>query len=56
MYFCHGNAKILSLCIVIAISNTKVFSFAMELQQWYPFALLPSWKIFAITGSNIKVP
>jgi hypothetical protein len=46
---CHGNATIPSLFIVgvdVTGSNTKVFSVAMEIQQWFPFALLLSYKVF----------
>jgi hypothetical protein len=49
----HENATVLSRFIVVAVdidvNNTK----AMEMQQWVPFALLSSCKIFlAIVNSN----
>jgi hypothetical protein len=32
--------------VQLPVSDINVFSFVMEMQQWVPFALLLSYKIF----------
>lgn len=52
---CHENATFLLLFIVavgVAVNNVKVFSAAMEMQQWVTFALLSSYKIFRVAVNN----
>jgi hypothetical protein len=56
-FFCHGNAKIPTFFlnvvgVDVAVNNIKVFSVAMEIQQWVPFALLSSYKIFRPVVNN----
>jgi hypothetical protein len=57
-HFCHENATILSLFIVVgvdvAVNNIEVFSNATEMQQWVPCALLLSYKIFRTGVNNNK--
>lgn len=36
----------------VAASNIKLFNVAMEVQQWIPFALLLSYKIFLTAVYN----
>jgi hypothetical protein len=53
---CHGNATDSSFFIVdgaeAAVNHTKVFSGAMEMQQWVPFALRSSYKTLRTAVSN----
>ena len=52
---CHEKATFLFLFIVavgVAVNNVKVFSFAMEMQQWVTFALLSNYKIFRVAVNN----
>lgn len=45
-------------CIVelhVAVNNIKPLSYAMETQEWIPFALLPSYKIFRTAGNSLIV-
>ena len=55
---CHLNAKLRSLSSVVgedvAVNNIEEFTVAMELQQWVPFAPLPSYKIFRTAVDNRK--
>ena len=54
---CHGNVNIRSLCIVdlhVAFNNIKLLNIATEIQQWIPFAMLSSYKIFRIAVNNIE--
>jgi hypothetical protein len=54
---CHQNETFLFLFIVavgVAVNNIKVFSGAMEMQQWVTFALLSSYKIFRVVDNNNK--
>lgn len=48
---CHGNATIYSLFNIVgldvAVNNIKMCSFAMEMQQSVPLALLSSYKMLA---------
>jgi hypothetical protein len=60
---CHGNTTAHSFCIVVylhvAVSNIKLFSIAMEMQQWVPLALLSSYKHFNnmnVLRSSCKAP
>jgi predicted metal-binding protein len=51
---CYENATTHFLCIVdlhVAVNNMKLLTFAMETQEWAPFALLLIYKIFP-TGVN----
>jgi hypothetical protein len=54
---CHGNA-IRSVFIVVGVdvgvNSIKVFSGTTEMQQWVPFALLSSYKIFHIAVNSNK--
>jgi hypothetical protein len=54
---CHGNATTRSVFIFVdlyvAVNNIKVYSVAMEMQQWVPFALMPSCKVF-LTAVNMS--
>jgi len=46
---CHENATVCSLFIFgadVAANSMKVFRIAMKMQQWNPFSLLTSYKIF----------
>ena len=56
---CYGNAKMRSVCIVVdlhvSVTSMKPFSVAMEKQQWVPFALLSSYKIFRTALNIINV-
>ena len=57
---CHGNATMCSICIavdlhVVVVNNIKLLSFAMETQEWVPFTLLPSYKIFRTAINNINI-
>jgi hypothetical protein len=56
---CHGNTTAHSLCIFInlhaAVSNIKLFSIAMEIQQWVPFALLWSYELFHTAVNHINL-
>jgi hypothetical protein len=52
---CNVNKTIHCLFIVdlhVAV-KIKVFSVAMEMQQWVPFALLFSYRTFCTTVNNI---
>jgi hypothetical protein len=55
---CHINATLCSLSSVVgvdvAVNDTEAFTVAMELQQWVPFAPLPSYKIFRTAVDNRK--
>jgi hypothetical protein len=46
----HGNATVCSLFIVagvdVVVNNIKMFSVAMEMQQWVSFTLVSSYKTF----------
>jgi len=45
-------------CIVdlhVAVNSKKSLSDAMETQQWVPFALLSSYKIFRTVVKNINL-
>jgi hypothetical protein len=57
-YCCNENATILYLFIVVGVCvtvyNKELFSGAMEMQQWVPFAFLPSYKIFSLAVKNNK--
>jgi hypothetical protein len=47
-----------SLCVVelhVTLNGTKSFSDAMKKQQWVPFALLSSCKIFRTVVKNINL-
>jgi len=47
-----------SFCIVdlhVAVNSKKSLSDAMETQQWFPFALLSSCKIFRTVVKNINL-
>jgi len=48
-----------SICIVVdlnlAFNHTKSLSVAMEMQQWFPFAVLQSYKILRTAVNNTKV-
>jgi hypothetical protein len=48
-----------SICIVaglnLAFNHTKFVSVAMEMQQWLPFAVLQSYKIFRTVVNNTTV-
>jgi hypothetical protein len=47
-----------SFCIVglhVAVNSTVLFSDAMESQQWVPFALLSSYKIFRTAVKNMNL-
>jgi len=50
----HGKTLIISLFIVVyvAVNNIKVFSIAIKMQQWVPFALLSSYKSFHTVVGN----
>lgn len=51
----HENATFLFLFIVavgVAVNDIKVFSVAMEMQQWVTFALFSSYKIFRVALAN----
>ena len=51
-----SNYKIFLLLTLHGTENSlKVFSVAMEMQQWVSFALLPNYKIFPTALSNINV-
>jgi hypothetical protein len=39
----------------LAVNSMSVFSVATEMQQWVPFALLSSYKIFCTAVNNINV-
>ena len=57
-HYCHGNATIHSLCIVVGVGvavNIQVFHIAMEMQQWVPFALLSSHRIFCIAVNKYEI-
>ena len=54
----YGNATMGYFCIGdlhVAVNSTKAFSDAMETQQWVPFALLSSYKIFRTAVKNINL-
>ena len=54
-HFCNWNATTRSFVVValdVAVNNKKVFSVAMEMQQWFLFALLWSYKIFRTAVNN----
>jgi hypothetical protein len=56
-YCCHEKARKRSLFIVAGVdvaANIKLFSVAMEMQQWIPFALLSIYKIFYTADNNNK--
>jgi len=36
------------------MNNIKLFTVAMEMQQWFPFALLPRYKIFRTAVNKDK--
>lgn len=56
---CHENTIIYSLCTVVdihvAVNNTTVYGAATEMQQYVPFALLSSYKIFLIAVNIINI-
>ena len=48
-----------SLCIVdlhVVVSNIKMFTVSMDMQEWFLFARLSSYKIFrtAVNNTNVK--
>jgi hypothetical protein len=49
----------LSTCIVcglqIAVNNENPMSVTTEVQEWVPFTLVPSYKVFLTAIRNIKV-
>jgi len=48
-HFFHGTATIHFFFIVgiaVVVNSIKVFSVAMQMQKWVPFALLSSYEIF----------
>jgi hypothetical protein len=55
---CHGNETIRSLFIVVgvnvAVNNINVFSVDMEIQKWFSFALLSSYKMFLTAVNSNK--
>jgi hypothetical protein len=55
---CHWDATVRSLVIVVgvhvAVNNIKVFIFSVVVQQWLPFALLASKKVFCTAVNNNK--
>ena len=56
-HYCQENTTIRSIFIVVGVyvpvSNIKVFSVAIEMQQLVSFGLLPNYKIFcAAVNSN----
>jgi hypothetical protein len=54
---CHENAALIFLLIValsVTVNNIKVFSVAIEMQQWVTFALLTSYKIFRVALNSNK--
>jgi hypothetical protein len=54
-HFCNWNATTCSFVVValdVVVNNRKVFSVAMEMQQWFLFALLWSYKIFRTAVNN----
>jgi hypothetical protein len=42
------------VAVGVAVSNIKVFSVAMEMQQWVTSALFSSYKIFRVAVNNSK--
>jgi hypothetical protein len=42
----------MSLAIHVTVNNIKLFSVAVGMQQWVPFALLSSYKIFHTVVNN----
>jgi len=40
------------LCVDVAVNNMKVFSVAMQMEKWIPFALLSSYEIFRTAVYN----
>jgi hypothetical protein len=47
-----------SFCIVdlhVALNNIKILGGVMQMQQWFPFSLLLSYKIFCTAVNIIKV-
>ena len=56
-YCYHENSTFLFLFIAalsVVVNNIKVFSVAMEMQQWITFAFLSSYKIFRVAVNNNK--
>jgi hypothetical protein len=55
---CHIEATIPSSFIVVelhsTVSNIKVFSFAIEMLQFFPLSSLSSYKIFRTAVNQIK--
>ena len=47
-YFCISDLH-------VAVNSKKSFNDAMETQQWVPFALLSSYKIFRTAVKNINL-
>jgi hypothetical protein len=56
---CHGNATMHSLFIPIGVAvpanNVKVFSVAMEIQQWIPLPCCPATKYFLPLLRNVHI-
>jgi hypothetical protein len=44
-----------SVDLHVALRIVKVFGFGTEIQQWAPFALLSSYKIFRFAVNNMNV-
>jgi hypothetical protein len=47
-----------SLCIAglcVAANNIKPLSVTMETQEWVPFAMLLSYKIFCTAANNVNI-
>jgi hypothetical protein len=42
------------VAVDVAVNNIKLFSAAMEMQQWVTFALLSNYKIFYIAANTNK--
>ena len=40
------------VCVDVAVNNVKLFSVAMQMEKWIPFALLSSYEIFRTAVYN----
>jgi hypothetical protein len=55
---CHGNATIvpfLFVCIYVAVNNIKVFSFVMQMQQWFLVHCCRGTKYFVLLLTVISI-
>jgi hypothetical protein len=56
---CHVKAKMCSLFVVVElyvpVNDIKKLNFAMEMQEWVPFALLSLYKIFRTAVNSINI-